>query len=55
MIRRFEKAYIEELLQKHFGNVTRAAVEAGKDRRAFGRLVKKYEIDRLVFRVPVQD
>ncbi|HEU5453648.1 MAG TPA: sigma-54 dependent transcriptional regulator [Terriglobales bacterium] len=38
----FERAYIEELLRKHGGNITRAAGEAGKERRAFGRLVKKY-------------
>lgn len=42
----FERAYVEELLHKHHGNVTRAATEARKDRRAFGRLVKKYSIDR---------
>jgi DNA-binding NtrC family response regulator len=41
----FEKRYVEELLHKHRGNVTRAALEAGKDRRAFGRLKKKYSID----------
>ncbi len=38
----FERAYIEELLHRHHGNITRAAREAGKDRRAFGRLVKKH-------------
>jgi two-component system response regulator GlrR len=43
-IETFEKCYVEELLQKNHGNVTRAAVEAGKDRRAFGRLKKKYKI-----------
>jgi len=36
------------LLRKHQGNVTRAAGEARKDRRAFGRLIKKYGIDRLM-------
>jgi DNA-binding NtrC family response regulator len=43
-IESFEKCYVQDLLQKHNGNVTRAAVEAGKDRRAFGRLKKKYKI-----------
>jgi DNA-binding NtrC family response regulator len=38
----FERSYVLELLEKHDGNVTKAAKEAGKDRRAFGRLVKKY-------------
>jgi len=42
----FEKFYVENLLLKHTGNVTRAAREAQKDRRAFGRLVKKYRIQR---------
>jgi DNA-binding NtrC family response regulator len=42
----FEHSYVEEMLRKHNGNVTRAAREAGKDRRVFGRLVKKYRIDR---------
>jgi len=41
----FEKNYVEELLRKHSGNITRAAIEARKDRRAFGRLVKKYALD----------
>lgn len=44
-IEAFEKRYVEELLHKHRGNVTRAALEAGKDRRAFGRLKKKYSIE----------
>jgi DNA-binding NtrC family response regulator len=42
----FEKRYVASLLAKHNGNVTRAALEAGKDRRAFGRLKKKYNIAR---------
>jgi DNA-binding NtrC family response regulator len=41
-IEMFERAYIRELIARHQGNVTRAAREAGKERRAFGRLVKKY-------------
>jgi DNA-binding NtrC family response regulator len=44
-IEAFEKRYVEELLHKHRGNVTHAALEAGKDRRAFGRLKKKYRIE----------
>jgi DNA-binding NtrC family response regulator len=38
----FERGYVEEMLRRHTGNVTHAAREAGKERRAFGRLVKKY-------------
>ena len=44
----FERRYVEDLLRKHHGNVTHAAREAQKDRRTFGRLVKKYHIDRRV-------
>ncbi len=45
----FERSFVESLMRKHLGNVTRAASEAQKDRRAFGRLVKKH---RLNFRAP---
>jgi DNA-binding NtrC family response regulator len=41
-IHSFERRYVKQLMEKHEGNVTRAAREAGKDRRAFGRLAKKY-------------
>jgi DNA-binding NtrC family response regulator len=40
----FERFYVEEMLRKHHGNITRAALEAHKDRRAFGRLAKKYAL-----------
>ena len=43
---RFERAFVEGLLRKHAGNITRAAREAGKDRRAFGRLAKKLGLSR---------
>ena len=42
----FEKSFIQDLLRKHSGNVTRAAHDARKDRRTFGRLMKKYNIGR---------
>jgi len=42
----FEQRYVEQLLRKHRGNVTHAAREARQDRRAFGRFIKKYRIDR---------
>jgi DNA-binding NtrC family response regulator len=45
-IERFETAYVTAVLRRHGGNVTRAAMEAGKERRAFGRLVQKYKIDK---------
>jgi two-component system, NtrC family, response regulator GlrR len=41
----FERRYTKAMLRKHNGNITRAAREAGKDRRAFGRLVKRHNID----------
>src|SRR5262249_48413408 len=40
----FEKEYIAKMLSKHSGNITHAALEAQKERRAFGRLVKKHRI-----------
>lgn len=44
-IEEFESRYVQEMLGKHQGNITHAALEAGKERRAFGRLVKKYRIN----------
>ena len=41
----FERRYAKAMLRKHGGNITRAAREAGKDRRAFGRLVKRHNIN----------
>jgi DNA-binding NtrC family response regulator len=40
----FERAYVRNMLAQHDGNVSRAARAAGKERRAFGRLVKKYKL-----------
>lgn len=40
----FEGEYITQMLCKHGGNITHAALEAQKDRRAFGRLVKKHHL-----------
>ena len=45
-IEAFERAFVEQTLREHRGNVTRSAKAVGKDRRAFGRLVKKYSIQR---------
>ncbi|HZD93817.1 MAG TPA: hypothetical protein VE133_06155, partial [Candidatus Sulfotelmatobacter sp.] len=42
----FEKSFVQDLLRKHSGNVTRAALDARKDRRTFGRLMRKYNIER---------
>jgi two-component system response regulator GlrR len=44
VLEKFEREYTVQLLARHGGNITHAAVEAGKERRAFGRMVKKYGI-----------
>jgi two-component system, NtrC family, response regulator GlrR len=41
-VRRFESEYLSRVLEESNGNVTRAARLAGKERRAFGKLLKKY-------------
>jgi DNA-binding NtrC family response regulator len=43
-VRRFECDYLQRVLDEAGGNVTRAARLAGKERRAFGKLLKKYGI-----------
>lgn len=43
-IEEFEKTYISELLDICNGNITHAAKTAQKERRAFGRLIKKYNL-----------
>jgi two-component system, NtrC family, response regulator GlrR len=42
VIQGFEREYVNDLLLRNGGNITWAAKEAGQERRAFGRLVKKY-------------
>ena len=42
----FEKGYLIHLMKEEHGNVSQAAKRAGKDRRAFGRLLKKHGICR---------
>jgi DNA-binding NtrC family response regulator len=42
----FERSYIEEMLRRAAGNVTQAARLAGKDRRVFGRLMKRHNVRR---------
>ena len=49
VIEDFERNYLEEMLRNSGGNVTRAALAAGKDRRVFGRLMKRYNIDRRAY------
>ena len=46
----FDRRFLRDLLTRKAGNITRAAAEAGKDRRAFGRLIKKYGLRSVDFR-----
>ena len=48
----FEARYLRLLLAATQGNVSEAARRAGKDRRVFGRLIKKYGINRIKFGEP---
>ena len=45
----FERDFLTRVLGEHQGNVTHAARAAGKDRRDFGRLLKKHCIDPRIF------
>lgn len=47
VVEAFERDYIARLLRASGGNVTRAARIARKERRDFGRLVRKYELDQV--------
>lgn len=46
----FERGYLKRVLEKAQGNITRAARIAGKERRGFGKLLKKYCIVRDEYR-----
>jgi len=48
-VQQFERAYLVDVLSAHQGNITRAAKSAGKERRAFQRLLRKHGIDRCAF------
>lgn len=48
-IAEFEQCYLSEALAKAQGNVTKAAKLAGKERRAFGKLLKKYGLDKHLY------
>ncbi|WP_424929838.1 sigma-54 interaction domain-containing protein [Amaricoccus tamworthensis] len=41
---RFERRYLQRLMEENGGNVTAAAARAGKERRTLGRLLKKHRI-----------
>jgi DNA-binding NtrC family response regulator len=44
-VSQFERAYIQQLLQIHHGNIAKAAQAAKKNRRAFWELIRKHRID----------
>jgi DNA-binding NtrC family response regulator len=44
MLARFDRVYLERVLAQAKGNVTSAARIAGKERRALGKLLKRYRI-----------
>jgi len=46
---KFEQHYLTEALIKARCNVTKAAKLAGKERRAFGKLLKKYGLDKNLY------
>jgi DNA-binding NtrC family response regulator len=41
----FERNYLTRLMAEHGGNVTHAAITAGKERRDLGKLLKRHGID----------
>jgi DNA-binding NtrC family response regulator len=48
-MRRFERGYLESLMQAAAGNVTHAARLAGKERRSLGRMLKRHGISGALF------
>jgi DNA-binding NtrC family response regulator len=50
LIENFERNYLTELIAAHQGNVTQAARTAGKERRDFGKLLKKHRVNPRNFR-----
>jgi two-component system, NtrC family, response regulator GlrR len=45
-LEQFDRAYLSQLLTLAGGNITKAAVLAGKERRALGKMLKRYGISR---------
>ena len=46
IIKEFEQCYLHLIMEKARGNVTVAAKLAGKERRSFGKLLKKHNISK---------
>jgi two-component system response regulator AtoC len=51
MIHNFELSYLTKLLAAHHGNITHAAMAAGKQRSTLQRLLRKYSLNPKSFRV----
>ena len=51
MIHNFELSYLTNLLAAHHGNITHAAMAAGKQRSTLQRLLRKYSLNPKSFRV----
>jgi DNA-binding NtrC family response regulator len=51
MIHDFELSYLTKLLAAHHGNITHAAMAAGKQRSTLQRLLRKYSLNPKSFRV----
>ena len=49
VLEEFERVYLSQALARAGGNVSEAARQSGKERRAFGKLLKKHGIDKRVF------
>jgi two-component system response regulator GlrR len=52
MLDQFERIYLSRALAQAGGNVSEAARRSGKERRAFGKLLRKYSIDKRMFLSP---
>jgi DNA-binding NtrC family response regulator len=50
LIEEFERAYLTEAMDRNKGNIANAARYAGKHRRAFWALLRKYNIEAEDFR-----
>jgi DNA-binding NtrC family response regulator len=48
-IQQFEKSYLTNILARTDGNISEAARISGKERRALGKMLKKYDIDKETF------
>jgi len=50
MLQAFERSHLLRLMRESAGNVSQAARMAGKERRALGKLLKKYQIEANLYR-----